>query len=139
MYPAEVKFREVEQQLDMEIQSVTPVFLKYGIFVEDTSSRTYHYKVDHLLWERALKREWEINLQTIQVSVRISYYEPVTVNEQPEILVNWCAEKFYVGQESSFKQKSESKYSLSALLENGIDTVIIQQFKSGAQVVGQAL
>lgn len=42
-------------------------------------------------------------------------------------------------QEASSKQKSESKFSLGALLENGINTVILQQLKSGAQVVGQGL
>jgi hypothetical protein len=74
------------------MQSANSECAKHCISIEDASLRNYHYKLDHLLWEQSLKREWELDLQTALVQVRISYFEPAAINDEPEILVSTSAE-----------------------------------------------
>jgi len=139
MQPCEAKFREVEKQLDTSVECAIPALEASGITCQDNSSRSYHYKVGYLMWEQIFTREWDADLQTALVQVRLLYPEPVHPSDPVLINVWVSAEKYRPGQESTLKERTESKVQLEALLETGLEAVVIQQFKIGAKIVGQAL
>jgi hypothetical protein len=139
MTPIETKFREVEKQLDSALQSATHVLQTFAISLHDTSVRSYQYKEAYLSWSYLFKRVWELDLETAQVQVRLSYPEPIEVTDPPQINVWLRAEKFRPGQESSQSEKSETTIPLSALLNEGIDAFVVTNVKAGGQTIGQAL
>lgn len=139
MTPTETKFREVEKQLDAALQSATHVLQTFAISLQDTSVRSYQYKEAYLSWSYLFKRVWELELETAQVQVRLSYPEPIEIADPPQISVWLRAEKFRPGQESSQSEKSETTIPLSALLNEGIDAYVVTNVKDGARTIGQAL
>ena len=139
MASTETKFREVEKQLDAALQSAIHGLQSFGISVQDTSVRSYQYKEAYLSWSYLFKRVWELELETAQVQVRLSFPEPIEVASPAQISVWQRSEKFRPGQESSQGEKSETTISLSALLNEGIDAFVVKRFEAGAQTFGQAL
>ena len=60
MDPIEAKFRDVERKLDAAMKVAASSFHDCGMSVEDTSWRSYHNRVEHLMWEYTLKKEWAL-------------------------------------------------------------------------------
>lgn len=139
MASTETKFREVEKQLDAAVQVAIPVLRDFDISVQDTSVRSYQYKEAYLSWSYLFERVWELELETARVQIRLSFPEPIEVASPAQIGVWQRSEKFRPGQESSQSEKSETTISLSALLTEGIDALVVKRLKAGAQTFGQAL
>ena len=139
MASTEIKFREVETQLDAALQAATHVLRNFDVSVQDISVRSYTYKEAYLSWSYLFERVWELELETARAQIRLSFSEPIEVASPAQISVWQRSEKFRSGQESSQSEKSEATMSLSALLNEGIDALVVKRIRAGAQTLGQAL
>ena len=139
MQPGEAKFREIEKLLDEAMSRATSQLESFQIDAEDKSIRTYHYKASYLSWEKLFSREWDHDIQTALVQVRLLYSEPINPDDLPQIYICRNVDKYRQGQVSSFKENKESNIPLNSLLEAGIDAVVLDQFKIGAGLVNHVL
>lgn len=136
---AEKQFREVERALDELLRKAEGQLRSLGISIEDHSARTYHYKNDHLVWCFSFRKEWLVDIEKARVMTRLSYSEPVSPSDAPEIKVSWRAEAFRQGQESRIDKRNEKSYPLHQVQQEGISHLVTTATAEGSQCLQSAL
>ena len=138
MSAGEVKFREAEKALDAAVRDAGAHLAAVGVGVQDRSLRQ-HQRGEYLSWIYEFTRVWELDVETAQVRVSLSFGEPVYATDAIEVRVWRCAEQFRPGQVSRIREVSETVVQLQALSDSRLGDLVVQEIEKGAHVLRQAL
>ena len=139
MDSAEGEFRRVERLLDDLAAVAEKQLLSANVQSEDKSARTYHYKNDHLFWERMFLKEWRVESERARVTVNLMYGEPIHPSATPELKLSWRAELFQHGHESRIDKRGKSECSLSDIQQQGLAGLVLGAIHEGSGHLPKAL
>jgi hypothetical protein len=135
----EQTFHAAEAQLDSLLVQAKPELAQCSISFTDRSVRSPNYKEHYLLWGVNFERSWSQGLSTCLVQVWAFCPQPVGPGDPPKVTVQRRAERFRTGQQSSVNERAEQVYALSSISTGGLASIVIEQFRQGAQQLGVAL
>ncbi len=135
----EQTFRAAEVQLDSLLLQAKPELTKCSISFTDRSVRTLNYKEHYLSWGVNFERSWSQDLSICLVQVWVFCPQPVGPGDPPKVTVQRRAERFRTGQRSSINERAEQVYVLCSFHTGGLASIVIEQFRRGAQQLGVAL
>jgi hypothetical protein len=132
------EFRQGEAQLDRLLAEAAPALAASSIKWTDNSVRSYDQKESYLCWRSCFERAWQLDLLIYQVRVWATCSQPVHAGDEPVVSIVQRAEVFRAGQLSSVDRRAEHQVSLSALTSAGLATVVLNEIRQGASLIGVA-
>lgn len=139
MFSAENIYRSYERVLDEDLNKHREKLLAENIEIIDNSARTYHYKNDHLFWSFSFIKKWAVDLETAQVTVLASYYEPASQSEKPLINLNKHIEVFSQGKELRISEREKLQIPMETYSSKGAGNIVREYIRKGIKEIENAL
>jgi hypothetical protein len=126
-------FRTNETILDRLLNAGLAAFTAEGVTHADESARQYHYKNPYLIWEQRFESSKPTDSEIERVTVRLSYREPLDVQETAIVEATITAEVFQAGQRSRVRREQIRRIYLSELTSKGLPPTVRECVQSGRQ------
>jgi len=123
----EEKFKQISNDLDEALERDKEHFLSDGIIIDDSSTKSYHYKAMSLEWLYKFSKEDLVNYERVYCQIILCFKELELPNKNISVRLNGSV--YSEGQPSKAEVKRSKELSINQLLNTGIYNFIASCLK----------
>jgi hypothetical protein len=134
----EGQFRQWEHRFDCALSAAQAQLRAVDIRLEDHSVRRRE-RGEYLRWDHEFTRSRELEIETAQVRLRMSFLEPIEESSVNMVRMWCCAEQFRPGQISRIRQIIDRGVPESALATFNLGDFVIQEVRNAARLINHMI